>query len=37
MCGVKLQWWADAFEKDAEEENTTIIVPTQTEDKKSSC
>jgi len=36
MCGVKLQWWADAFEKDAEE-NTTITVPTQTEDKKSSC
>jgi len=36
MCGVKLQWWADAFEKDAED-NTTVIVPTQTEDKESSC
>lgn len=36
MCGVKLQWWADALEKDAED-NTTVIVPTQTEDKESSC
>jgi len=36
MCGVKLQWWADAFEQDAAE-NTTVIVSTQTEDKESSC
>lgn len=36
MCGVKLQWWADAFEND-EAENKDIALPTQTEDKESNC
>ena len=36
MCGVKLQWWVDAFEND-EAENKDIVFPTQTEDKESSC
>ena len=36
MCGVKLQWWVDAFEND-EAENKDIAFPTQTEDKESSC
>jgi len=36
MCGVNLQWWADAFEKAAEQDLNTATAPTQTEDKESS-
>jgi len=36
MCGVKLQWWADALEKEAEE-NKTILISTLPEDKEGSC
>ena len=36
MCGVKLQWWADAFEND-EAENKNTSITTHTEDKESSC
>ena len=36
MCGVKLQWWVDAFEQE-KEENKEVGLPTSQEDKKSSC
>lgn len=34
MCGVKLQWWVDAFEGDAKDKD---IIPTSQQDNESSC